>query len=240
MAYRLAINVTAVNGIPLAADLTAGTILIWRVRLIAGVEDVTLIVNSDVCSKANGQIFYDYNFSEADWQSGDAYRGEFSGQFVTILGVPYPLPPITVQGSIGNKLLIDTILARLASNVEQLNVAVSVSAISGSETDVLNLPVVADTCYTVQNLRLKCDDPGANTVTVRLYEKVDGSLTEVDSFAITGGGAGVGNWETFHSLMDMFGLPHLAGDNLQVTVRASGGAGYAVLGQYSYIKASPW
>jgi hypothetical protein len=33
--------------------------------------------------------------------------------------------------------------------------------------------------------------------------------------------------------MDMFGLPHLAGDVLQVTVQASAGGPYAVTGQYT-------
>ncbi|KKK82678.1 hypothetical protein LCGC14_2801010, partial [marine sediment metagenome] len=42
------------------------------------------------------------------------------------------------------------------------------------------------------------------------------------------------NFGTYHSLMDMFGLAHLAGDDLQVTVRASAGGPYAVTGQYSH------
>jgi len=37
-------------------------------------------------------------------------------------------------------------------------------------------------------------------------------------------------------LMDMFGLPHLAGDSLKVTVQVSGGVGVVVTGQYSHAK----
>ena len=114
---------------------------------------------------------------------------------------------------------------------EQPDVAVSVNAINAGETDVLNLPAVANTRYVVRNLRLKCANPGANTVTVRLYELVNDALIEVDSFAID-----ATNFATYHSLMDIFGLDHLSGDRLQVTIRASGGGPYVVVAQYSYAK----
>lgn len=113
---------------------------------------------------------------------------------------------------------------------EQADAAVNINAVNTGETDVFHLSA-ASTRYIVRSLRLKCADPGANTVTVRLYEVVNDVLTEVDSFAITNA-----NFGTYHSLMDMFGLPHLAGDELQVTVRASAGGPYQVLGQYSFGK----
>ena len=112
---------------------------------------------------------------------------------------------------------------------EQTDTTVNITAIVASETDVLNL-AVADTRYIVRSLRLKCADPGANTVTVRLYELVNDVLTVVGSFVID-----TTNFGTYHSLMDMFGLPHLAGDNLKVTVQASASE-YAVTGQYSHAK----
>ena len=115
---------------------------------------------------------------------------------------------------------------------EQADVAVNITAIAAAETDVLNL-AAANTRYVVRSLRLKCADPGANTVTVRLYELVNDVLTQVDSFDIT-----TANFATYHSLMDMVGLPYLAGDRLQVTVRASAGGPYAVTGQYSYTTAT--
>jgi len=113
---------------------------------------------------------------------------------------------------------------------EQEDVAFDVPAVLAAEADILHLDD-ADTRYIVRSLRLKCVDPGAETVTVRLYELVDDVLTEVDSFIIT-----TANFTTFFSLMDMFGLPHLAGDELQVTVQATAVGPYAVTGQYSHGK----
>ena len=113
---------------------------------------------------------------------------------------------------------------------EQADTAVNINAINASETNVFDLST-ASTRYIIRSLRLKCADPGANTVTVRLYELVNDGLTEVDSFDID-----TDNFGTYHSLMDMFGMPQLAGDNLKVTVRASAGGPYVVTGQYSHAK----
>ena len=113
---------------------------------------------------------------------------------------------------------------------EQPGVAVNIDAVAAAETDILNLSE-ADTRYIVHHLRLKCANPGANTVTVWLYEMVNNVLIVVDTFDIT-----AANFGTYHSLMDMFGLPCLAGDRLQITARASAGGPYAVTGQYSYAK----
>jgi len=116
---------------------------------------------------------------------------------------------------------------------EQADVAVNTTAPdTPAENNVLNL-AAAGTRYKVRSLRLKCADPGANTVTVRLYELVNDVSTLVDSFDIT-----AANFATYHSLMDMFGLTHLAGDNLRVTVQASAGGPYTVIGQYSFALAT--
>jgi hypothetical protein len=112
---------------------------------------------------------------------------------------------------------------------EQADTLVTVNAVSGSETNIFNL-VVADTRYLVRSLRLKAVDPGVDTITVRLYELINDVLTAVDTFAIT-----TANYTTYHSLMDMFGLPHLAGDNLKVTVQTDANT-YAITGQYSHAK----
>lgn len=115
---------------------------------------------------------------------------------------------------------------------EQPDTAVNINAIAAGETNVLNLAAVG-TRYIVRSLRLKCADPGAETCTVRLYEFINDVLTVVDTFAID-----AINWATAHSLMDMWGLPHLAGDNLKVTVQMSGGPAVAVTGQYSWSSAT--
>ena len=127
-----------------------------------------------------------------------------------------------VKGIIGLLSPVDNVFK------EQADVAVNINAILAAETDVLNLAVAA-TRYIVRSLRLKSADPGANTVTVRLYGLVNDGLILVDSFAIT-----TANFGTYYSLMDMFGLPYLAGDRLQVTVQASAGGPYVVTGQYSH------
>ncbi|MDO8636679.1 MAG: hypothetical protein Q7R34_10715, partial [Dehalococcoidia bacterium] len=115
---------------------------------------------------------------------------------------------------------------------EQASVAVNITAILASETNVFNL-ATASTMYQVRSLRLKCADPGVNTVTVRLYSLVNAVSTVVATFAITGT-----NFGSYHSLMDMFGVPHLAGDNLKITVQATAAGPFAVTGQYSYAKAT--
>ncbi len=130
--------------------------------------------------------------------------------------------------------IYDDVIAIAAANVlhEQADVAISdVAPIAPLVFNILNL-ATASTRYVVRSLRIKTVDPGANTITVRLYELVNNALTEVDSFVIT-----TANYGTYHSLMDMFGLPQLVGDNLKVTIEASA-VGYAVLAQYTSATAS--
>ena len=115
---------------------------------------------------------------------------------------------------------------------EQPDTAVNINAIVAAEINVFDLSV-SGTRYIVRSLRLKCEDPGANTVTVKLYELVNDVATAVDPFVID-----AANFATYHSLMDMFGLPFQAGDNLRVTVQASAGGPYAVTGQYSHATAT--
>jgi hypothetical protein len=111
---------------------------------------------------------------------------------------------------------------------QQADVALNTTATNGAETSLFNLSQAGYT-YMVNNLRVKCADPGANTVTVRLYELINDVQTEVDSFAID-----TTNYTTYYSLMDMFGIDKLVGNQLVVTVRASAGGPYVVTGQYHY------
>lgn len=89
----------------------------------------------------------------------------------------------------------------------------------------------AGNSYRVNSLRLKFADPGANTVTVNLSELINDVLTVVDSFTVT-----TANYSTYYSLMDMFGVTHLSGDNLKVSCVIDANT-CAVTGQYSYEKA---
>ncbi len=112
------------------------------------------------------------------------------------------------------------------TNKPRVEVPVDVDAVAGSETDVLNL---TGQHFNVDKLRVKCEDPGLNTVTVRLYELINDLPVQVDSFDIV-----TANFATYFSLMDMFGVPSLHGDQLQITVRSSAGGPYAVTGEYAY------
>lgn len=129
---------------------------------------------------------------------------------------------------------IAAILAAIpaATNIfnEQADVAIDINATNGAETDVFDLNA-ADTRYIVRSLRLKAVDPGVNTISVRLRELIDDVSTVVDTFTID-----TDNFGTYFSLMDMFGVPHLAGDDIQVTVQCSAGGPYAMTGQYSHGK----
>ncbi len=140
----------------------------------------------------------------------------------------------SIWGILGNPAVdlatsIAAILAAIgaidAGLQEQADVPFNVNA-ALVEANIFDLSV-ANTRYVVRGLRLKCVDPGAETVTVRLYELVNNVPTLVDTFAIT-----TANFATYHSLMDMFGLPHLAGDNLKVAVIATAAGPFAVTGQY--------
>lgn len=111
---------------------------------------------------------------------------------------------------------------------QQPDTAVSVNAILASETNIFDLNVTGTT-YQVNNLRLKSVDPGAETITVRLRELINDVSTIVDTFTID-----TTNFGTYHSLMDMFGLPQLTGDDIQVTVQASAVGPYAITGQYQH------
>jgi len=143
-----------------------------------------------------------------------------SGASVTVSGYAYLFGTITNSGT-------------LTYHGVYPETAVNISAVSTGATDVINLAAVSGYHYTVNKLRLKCADPGANTVTVTLQELINGVLTVVDSFIIIGSLGVNPNYQNYFSLMDMFGLPELFGDQLEVSVESSAGT-YTVTGSYSY------
>lgn len=97
--------------------------------------------------------------------------------------------------------------------------------------DILNLALSPGFHWTVDKLILKCADPVLpNTITIALSQLVNGVLT-VTTTAIPITHA---NYTQFFSLMDLFGVDHLSGDQLQITVQASGGGPIVVTGSYCY------
>jgi len=103
--------------------------------------------------------------------------------------------------------------------------------IVAAETFIVTL-TVADTRYILRDLRVKCEDPtAANTVTITLYTLINGVETAVDTFVITNA-----NFGTYHSLMDMFGVPYVAGDSIRVSATGSAAGPYTLDGQYSHGK----
>ncbi len=91
---------------------------------------------------------------------------------------------------------------------------------------------VADTRYILRDLRIKSADPGAaDTITVKLYTFINDGEVNVDSFIITNA-----NFGTHFSLMDMFGVPHVAGDSIRVSLTGTLAGGVVVTGQYSHGK----
>jgi len=109
-------------------------------------------------------------------------------------------------------------------------VAVNITAINGAETSVLDQTADPDLAqeYVLDNLTLKCVDPGANTVNVKLYQLVNGVLTNTKTLGIT-----TATFGTYWDLVTLFGLPAIHGDQIKITVQATAGGPYAVTGSYT-------
>ena len=83
--------------------------------------------------------------------------------------------------------------------------------------------------FLVNNLIIKSADPGANTVTLTLYEIVNDASVVVDTFDIT-----TANYTNYFSLYDMFSRHHLSGDDIQITLTCDADGNHVVTGQYSF------
>jgi len=125
--------------------------------------------------------------------------------------------------------LLDAIRGATGVFHEQADVPVNITAIADSQITVLNLRA-DDTRYAIRNLRIKSADPGANSVTVHLWEFINDVFVETDSFEIT-----TASYTNYFSIMDMFGVNTLYGDNIMIMVDTDVGS-YAITGQYSYAK----
>lgn len=113
---------------------------------------------------------------------------------------------------------------------EQADAAINAS-VTAAEQFIVTL-TAANTRYILRDLRLKSVDPtAANTITVKLYTLINDVEVNVDSFIITNA-----NFGTYFTLMDMFGIPHVAGDSIRVSLQGSVAGPYTVTGQYSHGK----
>lgn len=113
--------------------------------------------------------------------------------------------------------------ARFVSNSE---VDVSITAISTSETTFLDLST-SGKHYILDDVTLKCSDPGSDTVSVRLYKSVNGTLANIKTKVIATPAS------VYYSIADLFGGSIIAGDSIRITVQSSANS-YAVTGEYSY------
>ena len=129
-----------------------------------------------------------------------------------------------------NEAISESLNGTLGVLHEQAAVPMSFNASSAGEVDVFDL-TVASTQYEVRSVRLKSADPLLETITVRLYELVNDGEVMVNDFDIT-----TLNFVTYYSLMDMFGVNTLAGNNLRIAVISSGAANVAITAQYNHAK----
>lgn len=74
--------------------------------------------------------------------------------------------------------------------------------------------------YVLEHLRLKtAANPNPNTLTINLYEEVNGTEIKVDEFIID-----EDNYDHAHSLMDMFGLDNIQGEIISVKGQMDAGS----------------
>lgn len=173
------------------------------------------------------------------------YIGDPSGHTLTTLAVKWgdiarSLDLILgarwdVGGDLGTDVL--TIINSLGALVdatgifhEQADAGFSES-ITAAETFIVTLNA-ANTRYILRDLRVKSADPtAANSITVKLYTLINDGEVNVQSFIITNA-----NFGTHFTLMDMFGVPYVAGDSIRVSLQGSAAGPYTVTGQYSHGK----
>ena len=170
----------------------------------------------------------------ADWFKGAtvvSINGQNSGQARPIVNFTTATDSIDVYPAFlntpdaGDDFLI---ISSWRPNIldQQPNVAVTLNATT-SAANIFDLNTAGLT-YHINHLILKAVDPGANTITIKLYELVNDASIAIDTFDIT-----TANYTSYFSLYDMFSRNHLAGDDIQITIESDAGT-YAITGQYQY------
>jgi hypothetical protein len=123
----MGISIVTNAGQPEAADLTAGTVTINRIR--AGAS--TAIVSGAACAVNLGNIYYVYTFPAASWQAGDLYYATMIGQKVTINSVVYDLSAIVLEGRITREAAIKTDTAAILADTGTDGVVVAIASKTG-------------------------------------------------------------------------------------------------------------
>jgi hypothetical protein len=172
-----------------------------------------------------------------DWWKGAlllSINGDNSGQarpivsFNTTTDAVTVSPPFLAAPTAGDDFLVISGF-KVPEWVPVAATAINATAVVTTGVDLLDL-VDTDNkeTYRLNNLRIKCANPGADTITISLYELINDTPTVVDTFTVT-----TDNYTTYFSLFDMFGLTHVAGDDITVNATTSAGS-YAVTGNYQY------
>lgn len=197
----IGLTLVANNGIPIASDLTAGVINIYRVRTGA----LLLIEENKACTKIDGNIYYVYDFPSTSWQGGDKYLALMTGQELTVNGVAYPLSMFSFRGRVTREALIEDLLSGIPTNplltddsrLDNLDAKIS-------EIDVDLAPVI-NAIAALNNLialiKAKTDNLPGNTDTMltiiatyideveELLKNAEYGLSALKDIIQTGGGA---------------------------------------------------
>lgn len=219
--FQISLTDFASGAIP-NADIDITGISATMAISVGGADFTTVGITQPTFSKADGRVYCSYLFLNTEWTAGDMYRLVVTGIKVSIGGSTLYVPAMVWSNLVSGATSTTGIFH------EQADVPVTVTAIVAG-VDILDLSV-ANTRYIVRDLILKCADPGVDTVAIRLYRLINDVQVLVASHDINHV-----NYTMYFTLMDMFSLPYIAGDDLLVTAVASANS-YAVTGQYSYAK----
>jgi hypothetical protein len=172
-----------------------------------------------------------------DWWKGAlllSINGNNSGQARPIVGFDAATdtiavsPPFLAAPTAGDDFLVISGW-KMPEWAPMPAVAVNVTAVVSPGVDVIDLKDAdLKETYRLNNVRFKFADPGANTITITLSELINDVAVAVDTFVVT-----TDNFGDYHSLMDMFGIPHITGDAILINAMTSAGS-YALTGQYQY------
>ncbi len=207
-------------------DVEAGQGL-WYWGVVSEVVSPTQVSIAGLAGRRNG-LFQGYAITVISKADGTTTPPKSEFRPVTAYagtGGLFTHTAFTVGLAVGDEVVLLMGWAGTFGSVSD-EVAINMTAVNTGETEVFNLPG-PDVHYIVDKLRLKCEDPIANIVTVRLYELINAAPTQVDAFNIT-----TMNFGAYLDLRDMFGVDRLVGDSLRMTLRASAGGPYIVLGSF--------